>query len=222
MIKIITIDREYGSGGPEIAEKIAKQRGWTLWDQSLTCEIAKLAKCERSAVEKREERNDSLHYRMLKSFMRGGFEGSLNATHLLDALDADTLVHFTQQVVQNAAKAGNCVIVGRGSAYFLQDVPDAFHVFVYSTKEDKLARLRRRGKSRAEALELIETVDRDRTAYIKRYHGKCWPDRYLFNLMVNASAGEDTVVQIINQAVSTFEAHHLDEAVLTESGTECA
>ena len=59
MIKVITLDREYGSGGSAIAEKVAAARGWKLWDHDLTCEIAKLAKCERSAVARCEERRDS-------------------------------------------------------------------------------------------------------------------------------------------------------------------
>jgi cytidylate kinase len=221
MVKVITIDREYGSGGSAIAEQLATQRGWTLWDQSLTCEIAKLGRCERSAVEGREERNDSLYYRLLKSFIRGGFEGSLNAQPLLEVLDSDTLFQLTERVVRKAAKEGNGVIVGRGSAYFLQNVPDAFHVFVYSTKEDKMRRLRREGKNSSEARDMIETVDRERAAFIKRYHNKCWPDRYLFNLMVNASAGVDTAVDIINDAVRIYETHDLKGVTLTEAGAPC-
>jgi hypothetical protein len=58
MIRIITIEREYGSGAPAIAEKLAARLGWKLWDQLLTQEIARLAHCESSAVHKREERRD--------------------------------------------------------------------------------------------------------------------------------------------------------------------
>jgi cytidylate kinase len=222
MIKAITIDREYGSGGSAIAEKLAAERGWALWDQNLTCEIAKHARCERAAVEKREERRDSLYYRLLKSFIRGGFEGSLNAEPLLEVVDSDTLIQVTQKLVRRAAADGNCVIVGRGSAYFLQDVPDAFLVFVYSTRTDKMRRLQSQGKSSHEAMYLIETIDRERAAFIKQYYGKCWPDRYLFDLIVNGAGGEDVAVQIIDSAVKIHEANRLDKAVLTEAGTQCA
>jgi cytidylate kinase len=222
MIKVITIDREYGSGGSAIAEKLAGERGWALWDQNLTCEIAKHARCERAAVERREERRDSLYYRLLKSFIRGGFEGSLNAEPLLEVVDSDTLIQVTQKLVRRAASDGNCVIVGRGSAYFLQDVPDAFHVFVYSTRTDKMRRLQGQGKSSHEAMNLIETIDRERAAFIKQYYGKCWPDRYLFDLIVNGAGGEDVAVQIIDSAVKIHEANRLDKAVLTEAGTQCA
>src|ERR1700750_3402362 len=98
MTNVITIDREYGSGGSAIAEKLAAQRGWKLWDQNLTCEIARLGKCQRSVVERREEKRDSLYYRLLKSFFQGGFEGSLNAEHLLEVIDSDTLVQLSQRI----------------------------------------------------------------------------------------------------------------------------
>ena len=113
MIRVITVDREYGSGGSVIAEKLATERGWTLWDQQLTCEIAKVARCERSAVERREERRDSLYHRLMKSFFLGGFEGSLNAEHLLDVIDSDTLLEVTKSIVRRLTTEGNCVIVGR-------------------------------------------------------------------------------------------------------------
>jgi hypothetical protein len=71
MIKIVTIEREYGSGGGEIAQRLAAQLGWKLWDQLLTEEIAKLAECPKAVVEVREERTDPLYYRLFKSFLRG-------------------------------------------------------------------------------------------------------------------------------------------------------
>ncbi len=79
MIRIVTIEREYGSGGGEIAQLLATRLGWKLWDQLLTEEIAKLAECPRNIVEVREERTDPLYYRLFKSFLRGSYEGSLNA-----------------------------------------------------------------------------------------------------------------------------------------------
>ena len=215
MIGVITIDREYASGGAAIAARLATQRRWELWDQALTSEIAKLAKCEQSVVERREERNDSLYYRLMKSFVRGSFEGNMN-TQKLELLDADVMVQLTKKIVRRVAAAGNCVIVGRGSAYFLQDLPNAFHVFVYSTREQKMRRLRREGKSSAEAAHLIDTIDHERAAFIKRYYGKCWPDRYLFHMMVNGTTGEEAAVDTINAAVATYDTHHPGGSITTQ------
>src|ERR1700761_7437916 len=120
MIKIVTIEREYGSGGGEIAQLLAKQLGWKLWDQLLTEEIARLARCPKAVVEVREERTDPLYYRLFKSFLRGSYEGSLNA-HKLKEVDSDSILRFTQRVVEHAAEKGNSVIVGRGAQHFLRN-----------------------------------------------------------------------------------------------------
>src|SRR5215510_10347003 len=87
MLNIITIEREYGCDGGDIAQLVANRLGWKLWDQRLTEEIARLANCPKAVVEAREERNDPLYYRLFKSFLRGSYEGSINAPklHLVDS-----------------------------------------------------------------------------------------------------------------------------------------
>ena len=96
MIKIVTIEREYGSGGGEIAQLLATQLGWKLWDQLLTEEIARLANCPKAVVEVREERTDPLYYRLFKSFLRGSYEGSLNA-HKLNVVDSESILKITER-----------------------------------------------------------------------------------------------------------------------------
>ena len=139
MIRVITIEREYGSGGADIARKLAERLGWQLWDQMLTDEIARQMDCDSRAVEEHEERKDALHYRLFKAFLRGSFEGSLNAPRL-KMVDADCIREVAERVVTAAAKSGNSVIVGRGAAYYLRERPDAFHVFVYAPLEAKVQR----------------------------------------------------------------------------------
>jgi len=120
---------EYGSGGSEIAQKLSTQLGWKLWDQLLTEEIARLANCPKAVVQVREERTDPLYYRLFKSFLRGSYEGSLNA-HKLNVVDSESILKITERVVQHAAKTGNSVIVGRGSQHFLRSRPDTLRVFL--------------------------------------------------------------------------------------------
>jgi cytidylate kinase len=104
--------------------------------------------------------------------------------------------------VTDVAKEGNAVIVGRGSAYHLQGRPDVFHVFVYAPFEDKVRRLRAGGKSEAEAIDLADTVDRDRAAYIKQHFGLDWPTREYFALMINTAMGDERVVETILHSVA--------------------
>jgi len=196
MIRIITIEREYGSGGGVIAGEVAKGLGWKLWDQLLTEEIARRLDCDCHAVEEHQERRDPAYYRLLKAFMRGSFEGSLNAPRL-KMVDTDCVREVVQKILPEIADAGNCVIVGRGSAYYLGGRPDAFHVFVYAPFQERVRRLRSTGKSEKEAIELAETVDRDRADFIKRYFDVEWPGRHRFHLMVNSGMGDDVAVETI-------------------------
>ena|SRR5215470_11822261 len=204
MIKIVTVEREYGSGGGEIAQRLAQRLGWRLWDQELTEEIARLADCPKSVVEGREERNDPLYYRLFKSFMRGSYEGSINA-HKLKMVDSECIVKFTERVVRQAASGGNCVIVGRGSQHFLADRDDTLRVFLYAPANDKVHRVMARGKNEQEAIELVETVDRERTDFIQKYFHVEWPTRELYHLMLNTSIGEETVVNTILDFKKTLD-----------------
>src|SRR5712692_4446457 len=179
MIRVITIEREYGSGGPAIAKKVAYLLGWKLWDQLLTNRIARLLDCDSRTVEKREEKRDPVFYRLFRAFMRGSYEGSLNAPRL-KIVDADCIREVAEKVVKGAADEGNCVIVGRGSAYYLQSRTDVFHVFIYAPFEHKVRRLQAAGNSENEAAQLAESVDRDRADFIKQYFGVEWPDRHRF------------------------------------------
>jgi cytidylate kinase len=216
MINILTMEREYGSGAAVIAERVAARLGWKLWDQSLTDEIARFLECPRHHVEQREERRDPLHYRLLKSFLRGSFEGNLNLPRMKLA-DAEGIRKTTEQMIRKIASQGDAVIVGRGSAYYLRDREDAFHVFVYAPFEEKVRRLQGEGKSQEEAMDLVENVDQERTAFIKQHFGIEWPSRQFFHLMVNSTVGEDMAVEIV---LSGLAAAQKSLAHATDGGIE--
>src|SRR5262249_6194648 len=122
----------------------------------------------------------------------------------LKLLDADSIFRFTRQIVLKAADEGNCVIVGRGSARFLQSRNDAFHVFLFAPYEDKVRRLVASGTAKDEAMRLVETVDADRADFIKKYFAQEWPNRELYHLMINNRAQDEAVVQTIRTAMQTL------------------
>lgn len=203
-VRVITLEREYGSGGGDIAAKLAARLGWKLWDQRLTEEIARRMDCDCRAVEEHEQKRDPVHYRLLKAFMKGSFEGSLNAPRLR-LVDTECVREVVQKMLPEIADEGSCVIVGRGSAFYLGKRTDAFHVFVYAPFEERVRRLRSTGKNEKEATELAETVDRDRADFIKRYFDVDWPGRHRFHMMVNSGMGEEVAVQIILNALAEYE-----------------
>src|SRR5262249_11806956 len=147
-------------------------------------------------VESREERLDPLYYRLLKSVLRGSFEGSLNVRRL-ELLDADIIFRITKSVVEKVASSGNCVIVGRGSQHFLAGRKDTLRVFLYAAPDEKKRRLIADGVSRKDAEQQVSTVDDDRAAFIQKYFQMEWPNRFLYHAMLNTSMGDEKVIRSI-------------------------
>jgi len=204
MIKVLTFDREYGSGAAQIAQQVADRLGWKLWDQLLTDEVARRLECASKHVEQHEERTDPLHYRIFKAFLRGSYEGSQIAPRIKMA-DAESIRRVSEQVVRKAASEGNAVIVGRGSAYHLRDQADCFHVFIYAPFDEKVRRLQQAGKTEEEAIQLVQTVDHDRADFIRQNFGIQFPARHFFHLMVNATMGEKATVETVLDALSAVQ-----------------
>ncbi len=204
MINIITIEREYGCGAANIAATIANRLGWKLWDQEITEEIARRLKCKKETVAEREERCDSMFYRLIKAFMRGSFEPRIDTADL-EVLDAENLARLFEKVVNDVADRGHCVIVGRGANWFLRERPDAFHAFLYAPYEEKMRRTMEQGESERDAARLLETVDSERKAFIKKYYGKDWPDRSLYNVMINTKVGDEAVIEALLDTVRLLD-----------------
>lgn len=204
MFRIITIEREYGCGAAEIAKHLASRLGWKLWDNELTEEIARVADVDKAAVSKCDERMDSRFHRLVRVFWRGSYERSTEID-LERSFDADQMVTIGEQVMREIAERGNCVIVGRGAPYHLRERRDAFHVFLYAPRGEKLKRIQRQGKTLREAEELVDTIDRDRIEFIKHYFNADWPTRCLYHVMLNTSMGDDSVIATVLHTMRTLE-----------------
>jgi cytidylate kinase len=198
MKRILVIEREYGAGGSVVAERLAQRLGWKLYDHALTEEIAALAKVNPETCRKHEERVDPFLYRLAKVFWRGSHERSVQLPDT-DVMDADHLICLTEQVVKKLADLGNCVLVGRGAAYFLRDRPDIYCVFLYAPREAKFRRVLEDVKDEARAVELVDHVDNERREFIKHYFGADWPSRQFYHAMLNTTMGEDATVDTIIQ-----------------------
>jgi cytidylate kinase len=204
LYRIITVEREYGCGGGEIARQLAERLKWKLWDHALTEEIAKMANVEYAAVERCEERADSTFRRLVNSFLRGSYESRMSVPGK-EPFNTDRFVAVGEEVMEKAANAGNGVIVGRGAPYFLRHRGDAFHVFLYAPFPEKVRRLRQLGKSEREAEQLLENIDRERIEFVKRYFDADWPTRSLYHMMINTAIGNENVISIILNSMGTFE-----------------
>jgi len=206
-VQTITVEREYGSGGALIARRLAEHLGWKLWDEELTAEIARIAKVDHKAARLCDERMDPLIYRLFRVFARGSYERALPVEGV-SRFDADQMVAMLQEVIEDVASRGNCVIVGRGAPYILRNHSDAFHVFIYAPRDEKIRRIKTLGKTEKEAAQLVTEVDAERASFIRHYFGAEWPCRALYNAMINSKFGDEYVIEMILQHVDALEKLH--------------
>jgi len=199
MFRLISVEREYGCGGGGIAAQLAERLGWKLWDHLLTEEIARTAHVAPSAVKRCDERMDSPLHRLAKVFWRGSYERSSPLGGQI--FDTDRMMTMMQDIMNRIAPQGNAVIVGRGAPYFLRENPDVFHVFLYAPRAEKIRRIVADGYSMEEAEELVDSVDRQRVAYVKHYFNADWPTRSLYHVMLNTAVGDKAVIETILSAM---------------------
>jgi cytidylate kinase len=210
MFKIITVEREYGAGGSLVAAELAHRKGWQLLDQQLTGEIARMAAVDQKVVARCDEKVDPLMHRLSKVFWRGSYERSLPVadSHIFDA---DRMVDLAHRLIGEKAREGNCVIVGRGAPYILRERPDTFRVFVYGSRDEKIKRMVRLKMSEKEATEMVDTIDQERAAFVRKYFNAEWPCRRLYHMMLNSDLGLDFVTETILKAMDDLEgkqSHH--------------
>lgn len=201
-IRNITIDREVGCGGVEIAAHLARYLNWKLIDKCLIFDIAKMANVDVEAVKRLDEHPDPLLSRMSRLFWGGAAErGVVNPDHF----DCKKMTELTRSVFLKAADEGERVIVGRGAPYILAGREDTFHVFLYAPRDYKIKRVRKYCTCDDHAEQVIDTADKERAAFIRQHFRIEWPERHVYNLMLNTAVGEDAVVETILQAAKVLQ-----------------
>jgi len=200
--RLLTVNREFGSGGGRIAQTIAENLGWKLLDKDIIDAIAYAAHVDPHVVQRYDEHVESWLRRLNQQAMRSaalaaGLELRDNAV-----FDAEEMVKISQKVIEQAYTEGNCVIVGRGSQCILQHKPDAFHVFVYAPHKERILRLRARLERGADVEQRIRTVDAERAKYLQEYYGKYWLNPHLYDLMISSHEGEGPTALMIQYAMT--------------------
>lgn len=194
MIQVITVEREYGSQGAEYARLLAKHLDWTLLDQSLVEEVAKRAKVSEAIVRACDEQPDPWYNKMGRAFWHGSNERATVALEQ-EMVDAALLNSVTQQVMQEKARAGKCVIVGRGAACALHGIPGCFHTFVYASMARKVRWFEQAFPARANVAEKeLLATDRRRSEYIEHFYRNTWNDYRLYHLMLNSCMGFEAMI----------------------------
>ena len=199
MKTIIAIGREYGSGGREIGERLAKEFNIPFYDKELLSEAARESGISEEAfIENDEKHNRSFLY----SLAIGGYgSGNLPFNHKLFLAQFDA--------IRALANQGPCVIIGRCADYALADYPNVINIFIHGNEEDKINRVMDRYPdvtTKDKALEMILKKDKQRQSYYNYYSSKKWGRSDTYDLTINSSVlGIDGTVKLITQFVDDFE-----------------
>ncbi len=203
MVRIITVEREYGSGGAEFAHHLADRLGWRLIDQCLVDEIAQRAGVPAATVASCDERLDPWYYRVGKAFWHGSVDRGPAPVGTSDIFDSERMAGMVRSYLTDRVAEGNCVVVGRGAAPALVGVPGAFHVFVYASLPRKIKWFKQHfPEQAATAVEELSATDRRRANYVRRFYDQDWADRQLYQLMINSCMGHEAMVNATVEAAA--------------------
>lgn len=191
MNRIITIGREFGSGGRELGRRLAERLGWAYYDNEIITEIAKKTELSENYVRNIVERRPMLQYPI---HVGSTFYGVQNTQ-----LEQGAWIFREQcNILKEMAEKSNCVIVGRCADYILRDY-DPFRIFVYADIEKKIARCKQKGSpeedyTNAQLRKKIKSVDKNRAQYYNFYTGKKWGDKLNYDICINTGDSDLKVI----------------------------
>ncbi|MBQ3107925.1 MAG: cytidylate kinase-like family protein [Firmicutes bacterium] len=181
---IITIGRQYGSGGRYVGRQVAEMLGIPFYDKELVEMAAEESGINKDLFEHADEKPSQPFWNILP-VSAGGFGGRISAA---DMPMNDKLFLIQANIVKKIAEQGSCVIVGRCADYILKDDPDLLRVFIHSTPEDKINRVTKfYGVAEADAESVIAKADKTRANYYNYYSGMKWGVSGQYDLSINTS-----------------------------------
>lgn len=207
--RVLTVSREFGSGGGRIAQSIASRLGWKLLDSKMIEEIACEADVDAEVVSRFDEHVNGWLSRMNHQAMRGAAMAAGVMLENEQCFDEDTMADLTRRIIERAYETGNCVIVGRGGQCILQSKSDVFHAFVYAPLRVRIHRLRTRLEPGADIEQRVRQVDTERAHYLKLHFGKEWNNPHLYDLMISSGDDEERTARIIEFAMWKAAGHEL-------------
>jgi len=184
---VITITRQYGSGGSEVARLVAAELRWDAIDNEFVDEVARRAGLPADAVAQREERAAGLLERLARTLAAGSPEMFI-ATAGAPRVEPDeaAIVQLTERVIAEAAAHGRIVLVGRGAQAVLAQRPDALHAYVVAGKAWRMQlAVERLGVNPAEVAKVVDETDRRRDQYVRTYYGRHRQDVVNYDMVVN-------------------------------------
>lgn len=198
---IITISRQYGSGGSEVAERVSKLLGWELLDNEVVDAIAARLGVSVAEVKAREERAPSLSER-LASAMALGSQEWINPIASASRPTDEQMLEVTRHILEEAVTRGPVVIVGRSAQAMLSTRSDALSVFCHAPRKMLIARCMERDKVDAkEAAKIVDETNKHRREWVRLHWDREWGAAENYHLTVNTGClGIGGAAELIAQA----------------------
>jgi Cytidylate kinase-like family len=198
--RVITVEREYGSRGGEFAHDLAHRLGWRLLDADLVANAARRAGVDPKQAARFDERLDPWYYRYGKIFWQ---DSTVSTTGNSEEkiFDSERMLALIHEEILESAKAGNCVLVGRGAACALAGQPGCFHIFVYATSSAKKEWFARQFPQHSQNAEHeLAALDKRRAAVIRRFYQQEWCSRGLYHMLLNSCMGFEAMISAVECA----------------------
>lgn len=191
----------YGAGGSEVAARVARELQWTLLDNDVVDAVAERLGVARAEVSAREERVPSLIERLAEAMALGSPELMPQMTDTKQPPSEERLVEVTRRVVEEAVGRGPVVVVGRGAQSMLAERTDALHVLCYAPRAALVARVSQRlGVPTAAAAREVDSINKQREAYVRRHWQRTWMGVENYHLCVDTAwLGLDRTVALVVQ-----------------------
>jgi len=202
MFNVLTIAREYGSGGSEIGRKVAELLGWECLDKQIIERAAAMGEMDSAWAAQADEHASAWWERVMKSFRQGGPDSYVGEGAKV-GVDRDTVQEFIASIIQEAAKVGNCVIIGRSAQCVLRRHANVFRVLVYAPLREKLVRMKLRHPHERDVSALLRRIDSERLHYARYYYDCDSADPRLYHLTMNSTLGIDTCAKMVAQIIKS-------------------
>lgn len=209
MNTIITIGRQFGSGGREIGEMLAKKYGIQCYDKELLSRAAKESGFCEEMIQNHDERpTNSFLYNLVMDTYSFGY----NASSFVDMPISHKVFLAQFDTIKKIAEEGPCVIVGRCADYALSDYKNVLNIFIHADEEAKIKRIKERFddvKTDEQARDMMNKKDKQRQSYYNYYSSKKWGRSDSYDLSINSSIlGIEGTVKFITQYIDDFESSH--------------
>jgi cytidylate kinase len=186
---VITISRQYGAGGSDVARRVAAALGWSVVDNELVEQVAQRAGIPMAEVAERDERAPGFVERLTRTLAAATPELFPPPEGTVADLDEATLVRITESVVGEMAGRGRVVLVGRAAPVVLGQQEDALHVKLVAPRPFRIhAASQRLGMDPAEVVKIVDDTDAMRARYHREYYNRDWADPLNYHMVLNTGA----------------------------------